>query len=221
MAFNLTHTELKTRERSVYSQAGQDGVLESIFSQLGIKQGYYCEIGAKDGIEISNTANLWLNHGWSGRSFDVEPLSNIVIRAFFTKSNINQLLDIYFVEDIDLLCVDTDGNEYWLFEALTQSPKVVTIEYNSKFRHDESYAIEYNPNHKWEGDDYYGASLLALKKLGERKGYTLVHIVGELDAVFIRNDLIAKDYVAPKIEELLPTPIIAHEKISKKKWVRI
>lgn len=219
MAFNLTHTELKASERSVYSQAGQDGVLETIFEQLGIVKGFAVEFGGGNGFHISNTAYFTAFYGWNRLLMDAEPLSDFVKKEFITRENINDLIEKYGVIDVDLLCVDINGNEYWVWEAIKDKHAVVTIEFNSKFRYDESYAIEYNPNHKWEGDDYYGASLLALKKLGERKGYTLVHIVGELDAVFLRNDLIDKDYVPPKIEELLPTPIIAHEKVSNKRWV--
>jgi hypothetical protein len=218
--FNLSHKQLKEAERSVYSQAGQDGVLEAIFDQIDSRK-LFVEFGARDGLELSNTANLRLNHGWKGLLMDAYPLSDIVEKENVTKDNIMYLLYKYKVEDCGLLCIDVDGNDYWIWEAIKDMPHVVVIEYNSKFRNDESYAIEYNPNHIWEGDDYYGASLLALKKLGEKKGYTLVHIVGELDAFFVRNDLLDKGYVAPTIEELLPEPIIAHEKISNKKWVKI
>ena len=221
MKFNLTIQQLKEAERSVYSQGGQDGVLEAIFKQLEIKKGKYVEAGARDGIELSNTANLRINHGWSGLLMDAEPLSFIVNKAFITKDNINKLLNHYEAKDVDLLCLDLDGNDWYVWEAIKQSPKCVLIEYNSKFRHDESYAIVYDENHIWAGDDYYGASLLALKRLGERKGYTLVYKLVQLDAIFIRNDLLDENYVPPTIKELHPEPIIAHDTGSNKKWVEI
>lgn len=219
MKFNLTIQQLKYSEKSVYSQGGQDGVLEAIFNQLGIKQGQFFDIGARDGKEISNTANLWLNHDWGGLRVDAEPLSAIVVKDLITRDNIND--SKYRFGKYELFNLDIDGNEYWVWEAMKDTPSVVVIEYNSKFRNDESYAIEYNPEHKWEGDDYYGASLLALKKLGDRKGYTLVYVVDRYDAVFIRNDLVSSDYVVPTLDELLPEPIIAHETKSTKRWVII
>ena len=221
MKFNLSPYQLSIAERSVYSQKGQDGILELIFSQFGIKKGTFVEFGARDGVELSNTAHLRLNKGWRGLLMDTEPLSPIVEKEFITAHNINRIFSMYKVFELDLLSVDIDGNEAYILNAIKIKPKVVITEFNSKFSNDESYSIEYNPEHKWEGDDYYGASLLALKKIGERKGYTLVYVIGELDAIFIRNDLLHEDYVPTPIEILFPEPIIAHTIVSNKKWVEI
>lgn len=227
MLFNLTYKELKSAERSVFSQGGQDGVLEAIFNQIGHGGKLFFDIGARDGVELSNTANLRMGYGWNGLLLDVTPLHENVTGAMVTKDNINEMWllvnknninEISLIDDADLLNCDIDGNDFWIWEALQSQPKVVCIEYNSKFRNDESYTIAYNPDHKWEGDDYYGASLLALKKLGEKKGYTLVYVVDRFDAVFVRNDLVAPRYKPPTLDELLPEPIIAHEKKSDKKW---
>lgn len=221
MLFNLTHKELKLAERSVFSQGGQDGVLEAIFNQIGEGNEYFVEFGARDGVELSNTANLREFRGWGGLLMDTNPLSKLVKKENITKNNINSILEKYKVKEVDLCSVDIDGNDYWVWQSLYIKPRVVSIEYNSKFKNDKSYAIEYNPEHKWEGDDYYGASLLALQKLGEAKGYTLVYVVDRFDAVFIRNDLVGTDYIVPTLDELLPEPIIAHDKISNKKWVQV
>lgn len=217
MTFSLSHKQLKQAERSVYSQGGQDGVLEAIFNQIGHGTKTFVEFGARDGVELSNTANLRLNYGWSGILIDAEPKSDIVHKAFITTKNINKLLSD--IESIMYLSIDMDGNDYWVWMAIVRDPNVVTIEYNSKFNNYESVSIAYNPDHIWEGDDYYGASLLALKRLGEAKGYTLVYVVDRFDAVFVRNDLIDDDYEPPSLNELSPEPIIAHEKISNKRWV--
>lgn len=213
MKFNISYKDLKAAERSVYSQGGQDGVLEAIFNQIGIAHDKAMEFGARDGFDLSNTANL----NFSKRLLiDAEPKSQIVEKGFITKENINNYARQF---DFDYISIDMDGNDYWVWEAMENKPRVLTIEYNSKFNNNESVVIEYNPDHIWEGDDYYSASLFALKKLGERKGYTLVYVVDRFDAVFIRNDLISEDYVIPTLDELLPLPIIAHETISNKKWV--
>jgi hypothetical protein len=219
--FNLTPKEIKAAEKSIYSQAGQDGILNLIFSQIGEGGKYYVEFGARDGLDLSNTANFELNHGWRGLLMDAEAAARGVKREMITKDNINSLLDKYEVSEIDFISIDIDGNDYWVWKAMNRNPRVVLIEYNSKFSNNESYAIEYNPNHRWEADDYYGASLLALKKLGEEKGYTLVYVVQQLDAVFVRNDLISEDYIPPTLDELLPKPIIAFKKKSKKTWVEV
>lgn len=220
--FNIHYTELKKSERSIYSQGGQDGVLVLIFNKIGHGRKLCVEFGARDGVELSNTANLRLRYGWIAILIDAEPKSEIVFNHLIMPDNINEIFKYHYVLNrIDYLSIDVDGNDYWIWQALEDKPRVVSIEYNSKFRNDESYAIKYNPDHKWEGDDYYGASLLAFKKLGERKGYTLVYVVDRYDAVFVRNDLISPDYVPPTLDELLPEPIIAHEKQNNKKWVTV
>lgn len=219
--FNLTHKELKEAEKSVYSQKGQDGILEAIFNQLGIIKGTFVEFGARDGVELSNTAHLRLNKGWRGLLMDTEPLSPIVEKEFITAHNINRILSMYKVVKLDLLSVDIDGNEAYILEAININPKVVITEFNSKFSNDENYSIEYDPKHKWAGDDYYGASLLALNRIMSRKGYTLVYTVAELDAIFIRAELLDNNYIKPTLDELFPQPIIAHQTVSNKKWVEI
>lgn len=219
MKFNLTHKQLKDCTKQVYSQSNQDGVLEAIFNQLEIEKGLCVEFGAgANGLHISNTANLRLNHGWEGVLMDAEPLAEIVQKEFITAENINKIFDKYRLAYVDYLSIDCDSIDYFIWQALDYNPKVVSIEFNSKFRNDESYAIEYNPEHKWDGTDYYSASLLALKRLGEKKGYTLVHVVENLDAFFIKNDLIDENYIAPTLDEIFPETIICFEK-SNKQWV--
>ena len=60
-----------------------------------------------------------------------------------------------------------------------------------------------------------------MKKTGQEKGYTLVHVIKQLDAVFVRNDLLDENYIPPTLDELLQSPIIAFNKISNKKWVEV
>lgn len=68
---------------------------------------------------------------------------------------------------------------------------MVVIEYNSSVPPNKSKTIPYDPNFKWKGTDYFGASLLALKKLGERKGYTLVCCDNlGVNAFFARSNLV-------------------------------
>lgn len=215
MKFNLTPQQLKVAERSVYSQGGQDGVLEAIFNQIGIKYPLI-EFGARDGVECSNTKYLGEKFNIPRVLIDGCSLSPEVSEIFVTEDNAESIFDNH---NFDYLSIDLDGNDYWIWNVIKNTPSVISIEYNSKFHNDESLSIEYNPNHKWEGDDYYGASLLALKKLGEKKGYTLVYVVDRFDAVFVRNDLIEEDYIPPTLDELLPEPIIAFEKVSGKKWI--
>ena len=154
MKFNLTTQELKHSENDIYTQGGQDGVVNTIFSQIGEGGKFFVEFGARDGVEISNTANLRINFVWDGLLMDIAPKASIVKEEKVTATNINQLLEKYSVRDIDLLCIDIDGNDMWVWKSIKQKPRVVLIEYNSKFKNYESFAIEYNEAHSWESDDY-------------------------------------------------------------------
>lgn len=118
-------------------------------------------------------------------------------KEFITAENINQLLQKYRVpREFDLLSIDIDSNDYWVWKAIDNySPRVVVIEYNSCIPPNESKTIKYDPNARWDGTDYFGASLLALAKLGKSKGYSLVYCESSgVNAFFVRNDLI-KNYI--------------------------
>jgi hypothetical protein len=92
-------------------------------------------------------------------------------------------------QDFDLLNVDIDGNDYWVWKGLAARPKVVSIEYNSNFEPHERRMIDYEPTFRWQGDSYYGASALALAELGIAKGYVLVRHVPQTNLFFVRGDL--------------------------------
>ena len=137
----------------------------------------------------------------------------------------NELFEKYDVPDeFDLLTIDIDGNDYYVWEAIRKMPRVVNIEYNSHIPPNESKSIEYEPNFIWKGDDYYGASLLALKILGERKGYTLIGCDSTgTDSFFVKNELIGDKFVVRDINELFRPPAFrgGHGQIGHRKSNRI
>ena len=54
-----TYLALKKFEKNIYSQFGQDGVLENILSRIGPLENINClEVGGWDGVLLSNTCNL-------------------------------------------------------------------------------------------------------------------------------------------------------------------
>jgi hypothetical protein len=164
-------------ERHEYSQNGEDGIIEAIFAMIGTTNRYFVEFGVEDGLE-SNTRYLWKHCGWTGLLMDGchEDLTRNLHQEFITAENIEDLFRKYNVpEHFDLLSIDIDGNDYWVWKAITHyRPRVVIVEYNAHIPPEESKAIPYNPNFRWDKTDYYGASLGALRSLGEAKGYLLV-----------------------------------------------
>lgn len=196
---------------SFHSQANEDQIIEDLTKKLGIKEGWFAEFGANDGYIFSNTARLREDFGWSGVYIEADILQSIalkvamdwqnttgkssihVIQSMVTVENINDVFaSTPLSKDFDFLSIDIDGNDYWVWEALTYLPKIVCIEYNCNFHPHESMALKYDPSHIYKNDKNYGASALALTKLGQRKGYKLVAYTPMLNLFFVRSDL-AKD----------------------------
>jgi len=189
-----------------HSQNGQDYIIEDLSKKLGIANGWFVEFGAKDGYVLSNTAHFMDDYGWSGVYIESDKIlaDNLKINmaknpkifpihAMVTAENINEILKTTpLPQDFDLLSIDIDSNDYWVWQAITYTPKIVCIEYNSNFHPTESMALRYNPTYLYQNDKNYGASALALIKLGKRKGYKLVTYISLLDLIFVRED-IAKD----------------------------
>lgn len=202
----------RDREFKIYSQNGEDGILLYLFSKIGSRDGRFIEFGA--GGKTSNTENLIRNFGWNGllidcdkteivrlqRYYDSLPMVGVgrvkTIHAWLTVENINQLLLANGMKgEIDLLSIDIDGNDFWIWKAVeVVQPRVVVIEYNASLGPHKSLTIKYNPTHSkldfhplgW----YHGASLTALTKLAKVKGYILVACESSgVNAFFVREDL--------------------------------
>jgi hypothetical protein len=201
---------LNAFERKVCSQNGEDGVLEAIFATIGVTNRYFVEFGCGDASEC-NTAHL-LDQGWQGLLMDAvgssaNPKAN-VHKEFVTAENISALLRKHHVpESFDLLSIDIDGNDYWVWREIPLRPRVVVIEYNAHVPHCERKAIIYDPLFRWNGSDYFGASIRALSELGAQKGYSLVYCEHSgTNAFFIANCELPPSFVAPPLEAVYRPP---------------
>jgi hypothetical protein len=199
-----------------YSQADEDGILLVLFSVLGASTKLCVEICAGDGAEC-NTANLILNHGWHGLLVDGNPKLVEAGRRFYskarqtypypprfvcswvTRAGVNGLLTSNgFDGEIDLLSIDLDGVDYWIWEAIEAvTPRVVVVEYQDILGPERAWTVPYSDEFssasypKTEGmPNFAGASLAAFVKLGRRKGYRLVGVNRYgYNAFFVRNGL--------------------------------
>ncbi|MGA7497011.1 MAG: hypothetical protein WBX00_09805 [Isosphaeraceae bacterium] len=206
-------------EFRAFSQNGEDGMLLYIFSLIGMGQRRCVEICAGDGIQC-NTANLIINHGWHGLMFDgndqlvergrvfYSGLGDTfcfppkLLNAWITRENINDLIREHgFAGPIDLLSLDIDGNDYWIWEAIdVVRPRVVIAETQCIWGSDRSVTVPYSKEFRTQFVDrfgiYCGASLPAFVKLGRKKGYRLVGVQNlGFNAVFLADEV---------GEELLP-----------------
>jgi len=194
-------------EQKFYSQNGEDGIIEMIFRKIGTTNKFLVEFGVGDGFEC-NTRYLIEKGGWRYLHMDCEDHGETytqVKKEFITAENVNQVFRKYDVpEEFDLLSIDVDYNTYWIWDALERfRPRVVIIEYNATIPPNESKVVKYDPYRVWDGTNYIGASLLALVKLGKKKGYTLIGCESNgINAFFLRNDLVSENFVVRPIEKL-------------------
>jgi hypothetical protein len=197
---------LNAYEQRLSSQNGEDGMLRELFRRLGAGDRRFVEFGVGDGREC-NTAAL-VRRGWRGLMIEGDPTAYARLRttyagygdvattsAFVTAETIAGIFRRHHVPaGFDLLSIDVDGNDYWIWEALAAyRPRVVTIEYNAAHPPPERWVMAYNPAHHWAGDGYYGASLASLEALGTHLGYALIGTDAHgVNAFFIREDLLAR-----------------------------
>jgi len=196
-------------EFRVHSQWGEDGLISHLVREVPVARRVFVEFGVEDYRE-ANTRFLLTQVGWSGLVMDAseahvrairsDPISwqhNLKARqAFVTRENIDGILaEEGLSGEIGLLSIDIDGNDYWVWEAITGvNPAIVVIEYNARFGTERAVTVPYDPEfaraRAHQSMVYYGASLRALWRLGARKGYDLVgcNSAGN-NAFFVRRDL--------------------------------
>lgn len=207
-------------EFQVFSQRGEDGIIQYITDRIEIPDKIFVEFGVENYTE-SNTRFLLVNNNWSGLVIDgskdnIKFIKNdfiywkydiTAVQSFITKDNINQLISDYTsVRDIGLLSVDIDGNDYWVWDAISViNPRVVVVEYNAVFGAQKQVTVPYKADFVRRkahySDLYFGASLNALVKLGEKKGYDFIGVASAgINAFFVRKDLSAP-FKKPMVEE--------------------
>ena len=159
---------IKDFARNIYSQNGEDGILEEVFRRLGIEKGKACEFGSADGYWMSNTRAL-MDKGWECVMLESSRGQHV------TPTNVNELVP----QDLDLLSIDIDGNDYACWEAYNGNARVVVIEINSS---KDPATDDFAPDS--------GANYSIMKKLGEQKGYFLLCHTGNL--VFVQKAYVRK-----------------------------
>jgi hypothetical protein len=204
------YENIQDAEFQVFSQFGDDGILQYLIEQTRPAVKKFIEFGVENYTE-ANTLFLLLNNNWSGLIIDGDSANIDFVRRspwfwrqdlqavakFIDRGNINQIFEkAGYAGEIGLLSVDIDGNDYWIWESITiVSPVLVTVEYNSVFGAEYPISIPYDPTfHRTKAHPsnlYWGTSLKALCFLAEKKGYAFVgcNSAGN-NAYFVRKDRI-------------------------------
>ena len=201
--------DLSEVEFKVYSQWGEDGIIQYLINNITIPNKYFIEFGVENYVE-SNTRFLIKNNNWSGLVIDGNK-TNIdyikkdalywkydltALHAFIAKDNINQIfIDNGVQGEIGLLSIDIDGNDYWIWKNIEViSPLIVICEYNSIFGKDLAVTVPYKEDFQRTKEHfsnlYFGASLKALYLLAKEKGYNFIGTTSAgNDAFFVRGDV--------------------------------
>lgn len=208
--------------KSVYAQGAEELMLQRVFERVEPRRRFCVEFGAGDGLRNSNTALLLRERGWRGVMIEASDYRFQQLRAHWggderarivhakvLPDTVERLFEEAGVpEDLDLLSIDIDGNDYHVWRAIERyRPQVVVVEYNPYYEPPKRWVMKYNPDHTWDGTSYYGASLESLAHLGHAKGYELLCCDRQgNNAFFVARDLYARFGVEDNRPEVLYRP---------------
>lgn len=185
---------IQEKEFRVYSQFGDDGIIQWLLYSLNINNGKFIEFGVGDYYE-SNTHFLLINNRFAGFVIDGSKENIDTVRQstmywrynlsanqhFIDSDNVQDLLAGSGFKKIELLHIDLDGNDYWILRALDFSdldPDILILEYNSTFGNERAISVPYDPSFSrisaHHSGKYFGASLPALNSLAQSKGYYFI-----------------------------------------------
>ena len=200
---------LADAEFQVFSQFGEDGIIQHLVNKVPVANDVFVEFGVEDYTE-SNTRFLLVNNNWRGLVLDGSDAHKRwleshptgwrheieAVTAFIDRDNINGLIRGAGVEgDIGILSIDLDGNDLWILEAIdVVSPRILILEYNATFGPEAAVTVPYDPSfvrgQKHPSNLYWGASLAALTRSAQDKGLALVgsNSAGN-NAFYVRDDV--------------------------------
>ncbi|GHV21959.1 hypothetical protein AGMMS49959_11950 [Planctomycetales bacterium] len=218
----LNSANLNDYEFKIFSQFGDDGIIQYLIKNIKIDCEIFVEFGVEDYSE-SNTRFLLMNNNWQGFVMDgstdnmnklpQQPwfwqytLTNKAV--FIDRDNINHILAETGFANIGLLHIDLDGNDAHILAALDLTklkPAIIILEYNAVFGNKRPISVLYDKNfrrtEKHYSNLYWGASLSALNYIANQKNYSLVgcNLAGN-NAYFVRNDLLNEKVKSKTVAE--------------------
>ena len=185
-------TDLNEIEVKIFSQNGEDGIIDYLVSSLKLNTKNFVEIGVGSYRE-SNTRFLYNKYHPKGLIVDfiddmekkVKPFVNLwkgdlrICNKQINSENILDTLNQSCDYEIDIFSIDIDSIDYWIIEKLNKRiSKIFVAEYNPVFGSDIEVTV---PNISgFERNKYhysnlcYGMSLRALINLMDKKGYYFI-----------------------------------------------
>ena len=211
---------LRTKALNVTSQHGEDGIIGEIFRNIGTRSKCCVEFGAWDGKYLSNSWKLWHDEGWSAVLVEGEKDRHAALVAdlalypkvsavcAFVRAEGDNSLDAILERAgigiaIDLLSIDVDGDEYYIWQGLRKfQPRVVVIEHNP--------TIPPEMDLVQKSGEYFGASAGSLVRLAHEKGYQLAACT-ETNCIFVTQEDFPKlGFPEPSIASIFPRSGLAY-----------
>ena len=214
---------LQDVEYKIFSQNGEDGLIDFCLNRIKIDKPKFVEVGVGDYLE-SNTRFVFERTSASGliidciKKFENKVKGNMKIwkgelsihEEMINTNNLNQILKDYkFIDNLDLFSLDIDGIDYWVVKNLSNNfSKIAILEYNPIFGSNLEVTVpdlvafdrkKYHFSHLC-----YGASLRALINLMKSKNFYFIGTnLMRNNAFFISNDFPKEKYFPNiKIHEL-------------------
>jgi hypothetical protein len=208
----LAPADVRAAEFKVFSQFGEDGIIQHLLRHVPIENDVFVEFGVADYSE-SNTRFLLVNDNWRGLILDGGADHQAFLRrtgldwrhhidavsAFIDRDNIDGLIrEADISGDIGLLSIDLDGNDLWVLERISVvSPRILVVEYNATFGPEAAVTVPYDAGFQrtaaHSSNLYWGASIAALEIVARGRGYTLVagNKAGN-NVFFVRDDVLGE-----------------------------
>tara|TARA_R110001606_G_scaffold314556_8_gene461339 strand:+ start:2265 stop:3173 length:909 start_codon:yes stop_codon:yes gene_type:complete len=184
--------DLRMAEFQVFSQWGEDGIIQYLIQNLDIAHKTFVEFGVETFRE-ANCRFLMINDYWRGLVIDGSEDNIRIINgspemwkyglqtvcAFIDRDNIVDLIDSANFAGVGILSVDIDGVDYHVLErAMACDPDVVIVEYNSTFGPNATVSVPYDKDFyrtkAHHSNLYYGASAAGFDWFLSKQGYSLV-----------------------------------------------
>jgi SAM-dependent methyltransferase len=211
---DLTLQKARYSLRSRFSRSDEQQILKQYIDELvpSDRPRTVVDIGAGNGVRWSNSYALVLE-GWNALGIEADPhkydLLSQVYRRFpnarashsrVQPESINSLLDGFAIpKDFSVLCLDIDGNDYWILDAILSSfrPRLIVTEINEKIPPPIRFVVKYDPDFKLR-HHFYGYSIAALGDLCARHGYGVLRL--EYNNAFIAPvELAGEQFIDPAV----------------------
>ena len=213
-------TSIKDAEFSVFSQWGEDGILDWLVSNIPGIPHVAVEFGCSDYQEATTRLLVQLRN-WKAVLVDasVESCAAIcssplmwqydltVLQRTLTPSMLAAFCNTHIPKEIGVLSLDVDGMDYWLLTALPVKPVVLVCEYNALFGNTDPITVPLTDNFDRRTAHwthlYFGASLPAIATAAQRQGYTWIGTESHgCNAFFVRHDYAQR--ILDKLDQIIP-----------------